>query len=220
MDNGVYRHLKFSKGSFDQSFDIVTYPWHLVYSGDMGTYVFNRLEDMFQFFRTKPNGDKDKLHINLSYWGEKLEAVDRAGIESGYRVFSPDKMKESIEEIIKMWVQECDVEFESSVTEEKAARNAFEKELRQSVEDDIYSYLDDGEHELRKAVNDFSFTPKYVRFVGDTRKYQFQDTWEWDCREYTNRFVWCCYAVAWAIQQYDKLKEVGVENEASIASVS
>lgn len=51
---------------------------YLCYTGDMGTYVFQRLTDMFEFFRTdreykKRNGGK--LAVNLSYWGEKLQAT-------------------------------------------------------------------------------------------------------------------------------------------------
>ena len=34
----------------------------------------------------------------------------------------------------------------------------------------------------------------------------FSDCWEWRFTEYTHRFVWCCYAIAWAIKQYDAAK--------------
>jgi len=205
LDNGVYRHLRLSSGSFNQQFDIVTYPWHLVFSGDMGCFVFSRLDDMFNFFRCDwINDRKDgKLRINPSYWGEKLEAVDRCGRESDFRVFDPEKMKEHVEDHIKNWIEECPVEFESDEKEEQETKKEFERQLRNAVDDCIYTYLDNGEHEARKALNEFSFTPELSRFVDTSRGYKFSDTWEWDLTDYTYRFIWCCYAVAWSIQQFD-----------------
>lgn len=71
-NDGLYRHLKF-KGrlGWNQWFEIITWPGKLTLSGDMGTWTFARLEDMFIFFR----GDR----INAHYWEEKLEALDRHG---------------------------------------------------------------------------------------------------------------------------------------------
>ena len=67
-DSGVSRSLLFAQpGNGNQYFYITTWPHHLCISGDMGTFVFSRLTDMFEFFR----GDKEP---NLGYWSEKLEA--------------------------------------------------------------------------------------------------------------------------------------------------
>ncbi len=68
LDQGVYRHIVFQQPerSYVHRFEIVTTPWRLMITGDMGTWVFARLEDMFEFFRT------DKGSVNLSYWAEKL----------------------------------------------------------------------------------------------------------------------------------------------------
>jgi hypothetical protein len=207
MDNGLYRHLRFQakgKYSWNQWFDIVTWPGRLVYTGDMGTYVFARLEDMFEFFRTHPSESKG-LYINTGYWGEKLQAVDRCGRACDFMEFSPERLKNRVEDAIKEWVEEFPLEFESSPEEESAAKAKFEKELREAIKEDIYSYLDDGEHEAQRALNDFSFEPEVGRFVSKPRPYRFSDTWEWDMQEYTGRFVWCCYALAWSIKQYDAL---------------
>jgi hypothetical protein len=57
LDNGLYRHLRFAatgQYSWNQWFEIITWPGKLAYSGDMGTYVFERIEDMFEFFRVRP----------------------------------------------------------------------------------------------------------------------------------------------------------------------
>ncbi len=68
LDQGVYRHLDFRQadGSWNHGFHIITTPWRLIVTGDMGTWVFSRLEDMFCFFRT------DGGRVNPSYWSEKV----------------------------------------------------------------------------------------------------------------------------------------------------
>jgi hypothetical protein len=54
------------------AFDILTWSGHLCYTGDMGTYVFARIEDMFDFFRGR--------RINPQYWGEKVIASGTEGV--------------------------------------------------------------------------------------------------------------------------------------------
>lgn len=69
LDNGIYRHLKFTNnGSQCYRFDLITFPGHLVITGDMGDLLFERVPDMFTFFRGEG--------INPRYWGEKLQAID------------------------------------------------------------------------------------------------------------------------------------------------
>lgn len=73
LDHGLYRHLVFKQPSTSNHwFEIVTYPWKLVLSGDMGTWVFSRLEDMFEFFRT------DRTP-NFDYWAEKIQGGNNGG---------------------------------------------------------------------------------------------------------------------------------------------
>lgn len=68
VDDDLHRSLLFKQpNTGNQYFRINTWPHHLCISGDMGTFVFSRLPDMFEFFR----GDKEP---NLGYWSEKLEA--------------------------------------------------------------------------------------------------------------------------------------------------
>lgn len=56
----------------------MTYPGHLVISGDIGTYVFARLNDMFEFFRS------DEMKINVGYYSEKLKSVSKFGGENEF----------------------------------------------------------------------------------------------------------------------------------------
>lgn len=73
LDSGLYRHIRFKKpGTRMYYFDLTTWPGFLAITGDMGSYVFSRLEDMFQFFRIRTGGS-----IDYRYWAEKCEASDR-----------------------------------------------------------------------------------------------------------------------------------------------
>lgn len=72
-----------------------------------------------------------------------------------------------------------------------------DEELRAAVERDIISWADEGEHEAVRAAINFTHSGFQV----------FQDFWEINCKEYTFRFLWCCYAIVWAIRQYDHRAE-------------
>lgn len=184
LDQGVHRHLRFqTPNTSNQYFEIVTFPGTLVYVGDMGSFVFQRVTDMFEFFRIR---SETNLEINPSYWGEKLEAVDNRCHNPGHKVWSEQRMRVRIDEIVAEWCRECDL------TEEQR------EELECAVEEDID--LVDGEEEARRSVSNFA------REIGD-HNFEFQDSWEWDCREYTGRFLWCCYALVYGIQQYDKHRQ-------------
>lgn len=179
LDNGVHRHVRFAiPGTSNMHFDIVTYPGYLCYSGDMGCYVFSRIKDMFEFFRGKPEGP---LRINEGYWGEKLEAIDRP---DGYREYKP----ELLEAHVKEWLDEVQPEMDAVDF----------KVLCDKVQDEVLAYAQDGEHEAREAL---------IEFEHDRHR-PFQDSWECRFEAYTLRFVWCCYALAWGIRQYDAARSV------------
>lgn len=171
LNQGLYRHLKFNNGgSSTHHFNITTWPGYLCISGDMGSFVFYRLPDMFQFFR----GEK----INPDYWSQKLTAVDD---QEGYEKFS----REAFRGLVLEHIEEC---FEFPGDAEKA-------ETIEEVQDNIFPMLTDFNDGGWQAINSLmEFESPY----GD-----FQDSWEWDFKEYTYRFIWCLWAVVWGIQQFD-----------------
>lgn len=78
LDHGVYRHLRFGRpATVINSFHIITYPGGLLFRGDRGDYVFERTEDMFDFFR-------GSRRIDPSYWGEKVTAQDKGSPVKGW----------------------------------------------------------------------------------------------------------------------------------------
>lgn len=179
-DDGVYRHLHFAQpGTGTMHFDIITYPGYLVYSGDMGCFVFSRLRDMLDFFRDK-SGKDDRLFINLNYWAEKLQATDRP---DGHCKYDPEKFERRVRE----WLDENDAS----------------DDLREAIDDEVLSAADDGETRARDALYSFEH---------DGEK-PFGDSWEWEFDEYTFRFIWCCYALAWAVRKYDSQRSPHTTHE-------
>jgi hypothetical protein len=185
-DDGLNRHIRFKRpGTYNMHFDLVTWPGYLCYTGDMGTYVFQRLDDMFAFFRTdrkhqRPGGTR--LAVNRSYWGEKLEAV---GKHDGYREFSSEKFRANVMD----WIAQAGLV------------GKLGHGLRDELESEVLEHADDGPNAAFRAARDFKWAGKSV----------FDDFYEVDCDEYTHRFRWCCYALAWGIEKYDATKQPAAE---------
>ena len=181
QDYGVYRDLAFKKpGDSAYRFNLVTWPGYLCISGDMGTYVFSRLTDMFTFFRS----EKPELTINPSYWSEKCQAADRNG---KVKEFSPDLFKAAIAERLETYLEG----FHDPLDEMK------EKELREAVDDWVLTQIYDGPQVAFMAARDFDFDNDAV----------FDDFGENPCETYTFHFLWICYAIQWGIRQYDAARK-------------
>ena len=170
MQNGIYRHLRFKDPeTSDMYFDIITAPGLLLYRGDMGCFEFERLPDMFDFFR------RDELTINTGYWAEKIEGVDK---NRGIKNYCEQKFIAHIKELAEDYLSD----------NEEIDRDEFYSDL----EGEVLSKAE-FEAEARHAADDF-------QFYGNT---VFHDLWESRFDVYTNRFLWCCYAIVWAIKQFD-----------------
>ena len=194
-EDGLYRHIRFRRDDSQcYLFDLITWPGLLCYTGDMGTFVFSRLPDMFEFFRTdrkywnfNRNGG---LSINPGYWAEKLQATEK---NEGYEKFSEDKFNRIVIEYLVSWIREHS--------------NNTTRDERRELWDDVVSTVieiagDDGGHLKMDAVYKFSHTVN--RKVGS---FEFMDFFENNFTEYTCRYIWCCYALAWGIKQYDDFKD-------------
>lgn len=175
VPSAAVRVIRFAKpGSSIRAFTLTTWPGYLAYSGDMGTFVFARLRDMFECFRAPADTDLDR-RINPGYWAEKVEAACREGVKE----FRVELFKERIQE----WLDGMEAS----------------PELRQAVADEMPSDLQDGDSNTAYAWA--------MQFSDDGNRPVFQDFWEVDCTEYTFRFMWCCYALVWGIDQYDRARQ-------------
>lgn len=201
-DDGVYRHLRFKRpGTVCMYFDLITWPGFLCYTGDMGTFVFTRLHDMFEFFRTdreyaRRRGDR-QLFVNHGYWSEKLVAVDGQRHAGGAMEFSGAKMQAYVNEARLEWIREARASGALSREERR--------ELWEEVDNEVLSRIDDGEDAVYIALRDFRWIPKRGRCA---QEYEFTDFWEIEFKQFTHRFQWCCFALAWGIERYDSAQEV------------
>lgn len=176
-DDGLYRHLRFKKaGTSFYWFDIVTWPQNLMIRGDMGSFAFSRIEDMFEFFR---DSGQD---INPGYWSEKLTAPDPRDAQS----YSEDKFRICVKQAYDDYVE---------------ARGQDDPDVWQRIELEI---LDSEDCCDESAARDLML--HFDRQVGryDCSPGFFGDAWEWDLRDWKYQFLWCCYAIQHAISSYDK----------------
>lgn len=185
-DDGLYRHIKFNvPGSSIMSFSLITWPGSLCYTGDMGTYVFQRLTDMFEFFA--PNKQEKKsgeIFINKGYWAEKCEAHCRDLICK----YDPVIFIEEVGRHAKEWL-------ESHSQDD-------EQEFFDAINDEVLNHAEDGEDIAMRAALDFRHDDEFV----------FADFLEVDLKSYTTCYLWCCYAIALGIGEYNLSKAVNVCN--------
>lgn len=200
-DDGVNRHIRFKEpGTINQFFDLITWPGHLCYTGDMGTYVFQRTNDMFGFFRKGGRLDC----IDHHYWAEKIQAADREGV----RKFSHPKFQE----MVRSWVTDHEESYrpDEDDTDAVAQHAAAYAELRSEVDSEVAN-ADDNSTRCYDAAIDFRHNgDAWQEFHGPGAEFEFSDVWDgfdFATSDYTFRFLWCCYALAWGIEKYDAAKQ-------------
>lgn len=113
--------------------------------------------------------------INPDYWAQKLQGP---GTDTA-RQFSRDSFRQQV-----LW-------WFDSVSEDlrQGEADALRIALDDQVLDDPCGELD--ETEAHRRLRDFEF-------LG----HQMSDSWEWNIREFDSRFLWCCWAITWGIDQY------------------
>lgn len=181
-DEGLYRHLRFKnpENGF-YWFELITWPGCLTISGDMGTYTFRRITDMFEFFRG---------YINVDYWAEKLQAGDTGG-QRTVRKYDDDLFK-------KWLVQDF---WETSRDLNHDVTTAWWRELKDYVLGD-FAYADCSTTEAAlSTLRDLS--------LPDGLKSHYQDAWEaaegWE--QYMIHFEWCLAAIVTGIRTYEAHKK-------------
>lgn len=201
-DDGVNRHLRFKNPESNAYwFDIITWPGTLCVDGDMGTFVFRRLHDMFVFFRTDQEhydrtGRADQLAINPSYWDEKL----RAPAPRDAQEYCADSFRQHVQEAFDSWKESNQPDDDEWTTD--ADRRQFEEQrdaLWAALKDEVLALADDGSIRACDAARDFR--------CDEVPGFNLQDCWEWDCQVFKFDFLWNCYAIAWGIKAYDKAKQ-------------
>lgn len=231
VDGAKYRHVVFSKpGTWNCGFSLTTTPRRLVYAGDMGTFVFERVPDMFCFFRGQ-RGVEGEREPNFGYWHEKLTACDRP---DGSMEKCVEKFRENLEDVLKRHHSER-MEEVTDLNDELAElikdRDDCEEgtpewcmqaewvEKKEAEISDLEEEIDEQNTEIKEVIDNLCDTyesegPQVAcREVWDYRvdgKQFFADFGEMSHDQYTWRYLWACYAIPWAIGVYDAAK--GTQN--------
>lgn len=186
-EDGVYRHVRFHEpGTSIWHFDLVTWPGHLVITGDLQDYHFARVHDMFEFFRTKRPGE-----INASYWAEKL-----VGHHQKFEEYSFDRFKESLVQHF-LWSRE-------SIPEGRS------REVWKAIREEILGAegVEDSQDLAYKAASEFWFKydPKEWGRYGHGHGFGFTDVYDWHWKDYDYHFLVSLHAIVWGIHQWDTVE--------------
>lgn len=119
-DDGLYRHIRMAKpGTGLYHYDLVTWPGYLAISGDLDSYVFARIQDMFAFFRGH--------EVNPHYWGEKVKDDPKRTTS-----YSEDAFKRLVEERLSelpdIDLTESQRETKAEIFEQVAAGDGYHEE--------------------------------------------------------------------------------------------
>lgn len=185
-DDGVYRHLRFKRpntGSY--YFDIVTWPGYLTITGDMGTWTFSRVSDMFDFFSGAHFGARESFLINPGYWSEKFEAgAGGSRYETPCYEFDGDAFDKGINEWLSGYLEDCEDEDDADMAKEairELSGNGFRRES------DAYNALNDAY--LPNNVSSYDISEG----MGSNMTY-------------SHHYLWVCYAIVWGIERYRNKK--------------
>jgi hypothetical protein len=140
-DDGLYRHLRCADGGYACSFDVITWPGYLCYSGDMGCFVFTRLRDMFEFFR-----GRETAMVDRGYLAEKAVASDK---HDGITRYSEDLFKAAVKSDFDAYTEDWSDQDRKD-------------ELWNEIESDVLAASDDGIDGAIAAASGFKFEGRHV----------------------------------------------------------
>lgn len=121
-----------------------------------------------------------------------------------FEFFRPDEGKEELRINLGYWGEKVEARDRDGVREysaerfiEHVNRHLDEREAserdRRAAKYEVIDQAHDGQHAAYSAAMSFK-GPDGTKF---------RDLYECNSDEYTYRFIWCCYALAWGIRQYD-----------------
>ena len=195
-DDGLYRHLRMKQpGTYCYYFDIITWPGYLTVTGDMGTWTFSRIADMFDFFGPWEGG------INTGYWSEKLEAgAGCSAFEMLAKEYDHEAFCQSLKESLSEYLEDSEGD---------------------QPEDEDWDDDDDAPDSDKAKVREIYRELCNSGFSNDWEAYQavyeadWLESWSaWDVwdglmfKTYTSHFRWILFAITWAIAKYHNTKLV------------
>ncbi|UJW28849.1 hypothetical protein L3Q67_26680 [Saccharothrix sp. AJ9571] len=191
-DNGVYRHLRLRKpGTRIWSWDVVTWPGHLVTCGDIADgYMFARKHDMIEFFHL-PSGRCDTYsdgapRLGFRYWAEKLCGDRSAEIKE----YAPDVFLQHVHDTLHEH-QTLSEEAIAEIRQDDPAEADRVVQRRELLLDNAKLHAET-EHEAREWLQQSEQLDVFGEDAG----------WEWDLKDYDIHFRYACYCIDLAVRLY------------------
>lgn len=186
LDSGVFRDITIQRpGCSEMHYNITTRPGHLMFTGDMGDFIFQRTNDMFGFFRPQLGH-----YINPGYWKEKVEA----GVVSE---FDLDTANSSVQGYLTNFLEDLDL---SDPEDREKSKKALE-----AVNDFISGTQGSGEFDFWNEINSWD--------ADEAGGLDLVDFFEAPTTKSTFHYIWCCYAIVHAIKLYDEYKAQEQSND-------
>lgn len=195
-DDGIYRHLRMSAPNTScYYYDVITWPGYLTVVGDMGTWTFSRIADMFEFFGGWTG------RINTGYWSEKLEAgAGGSGRNLLAQEYDHDAFCESLKLSLREYLEddaEADEE-EDEDWDDGDVEDSDKAKVREAVRELCRAHFSN-DHEAYQAILDADWPERW-------------STWDicegLTFKTYTSHFRWILFAITWAISKYHNAKLV------------
>jgi len=185
-DETGIRHMRLGiPGSSVLHYNLTTWPGYLCITGDMGSLVFSRINDMFSFFR---NENRDSLFINPQYWAEKIQNEDA---RDGCKEYDSDLMCNVVMQILN--------DYKSSYEDEDHDNDM--ADLDMSIKENVIEMLGEGEFRDYHLVDNYQWESE-----DGSLEFYIQDLWDYNFKDYTYHYIWLCYAIVWGISKYDEYK--------------
>jgi len=184
QDEGLYKHLVFAEpGNFELAFEIVSFPHHVMITGDMGCYCFSREPDMFKWFIKDGVKSIASPEIEVNRWRNKLVSIDSSmGVVRKSTALAIKMIEENRAFYLKEYPEHAD-------------------EINEKF-DNLLGYEESG-------IDILIYEMCYLSLcLGHEDEHSpFSDLEIEVLETYTPQFVWCCYALNYGIGEYFQSKQ-------------
>jgi hypothetical protein len=215
-EDGLFRHIEFSAPKSMNRLIVITWPYNLLVAGSHGSYHFERFgndtEDMFDWLRGL-RVDPDRWASKLVHGRDSVEEYDRSRMvaainESVAEAIEDDWAPEGLHEAVREGVLKSHL----LDTKDTAFQlvSEFEYGMKYRAECSCGLFKDFDAHgsattwECSKCKSDGKKHESYVYKVGG---FDFDGFTEWSVDKVGYHFVYQCYAIVWAIGQYDAARQ-------------
>lgn len=180
-DDGLYRNIRVENpDSFSYHYTITTVPGYLMVTGDMGSYTFSRLRDMFEFHSIK--WDREVPTIDYNYWAEKCQAVAK---HRDIYVYKQEELEKYAKETLKEMLDDYNFS------------DKYKEEIMTDFQEEVLEWLNGDEYSDMQLVMEFSFLDETYRIR------PFEDIFtDGNFKEICVSFKWVCWAIAHTVRDY------------------